>query len=134
MPPNRAARLFLSVVAPVFLCAHIGGMCGPSAPFALQASVDELTLARGRQETVDVRIDYVRATEGGVELEAFFLPSGVRASFDPNPVPFLDGVTTTTLTLEASPTAATAEERLISIVATGDGAEDALGLRVSVGR
>jgi uncharacterized membrane protein len=72
----------------------------PTPNFTLSPSSGNLTLTQGSSGTDTVTVNVLNGFSGNVNLSAFGLPSGVTASFSPNPA-----TTSSTLTLTASSTA-----------------------------
>src|SRR5262249_5492429 len=73
-----------------------------SANFALSATPGSLAIAQGTGATTTIAVTPLNGFGGNVNLTASGLPSGVTASFIPNPT-----ATNSTLTLSAGDTAAT---------------------------
>jgi kumamolisin len=74
----------------------------PTPSFSLSASPSTVTIAQGANGTSTITVTDQGGFSGAVTLAASGLPSGVTASFSPNPAS-----TTSVLTLSASATAAT---------------------------
>src|SRR6202023_5638 len=74
----------------------------PQPNFTLSASPSSLTITQGANGSSPVTITPQNGFSGNVSLSASGLPSGVSASFNPNPA-----TASSTLTLTASGTAAT---------------------------
>ena len=75
---------------------------GGTPNFTLTASPNTLTIVQGASGTSTIGITSLNGFSGSVTLSASGLPSGVTASFSPNPA-----TSTSTLTLKASATAVT---------------------------
>lgn len=79
----------------------------PDFQLSLAATFQKLSVVRGRSSTATVNLFRRNGSTGAVDLSMTGLPPGVTASFDPAT---LDGTTTSsTLTLTATPSAATGE-------------------------
>jgi hypothetical protein len=83
--------------------------CGSSTPdFSIGASPASLSIAQGSAGNSTITVTSLNGFNSATTLSASGLPSGVTASFSPNPVtPPANGNTTSTLTLTASGTATT---------------------------
>jgi len=88
--------------------AYVFGSSGPA--YALSASPNSLNLAQGNQGTSTIMITPENGFSGNVSLSASGLPSGVTATFNPNPA---TGNSTLTLTASATATPDTATVRVI---------------------
>jgi hypothetical protein len=75
--------------------------CAGNPDFSLSANPNALTIAQGSNGNSTITVNDLNGFNGSVTLSASGLPSGVTAGFVPNPT-----MTTSTLTLTASPTAA----------------------------
>jgi hypothetical protein len=69
----------------------------PPPDFGISASPSTLTIAPGASDTSTITVTSLNGFIGSVALSASSLPSGVTASFNPNPVP--SGTPTSILTL-----------------------------------
>ncbi len=80
----------------------VGVTVVPSADFGLSAATGSLSIAQGTGATTTITVTPMNGFSGSVNLSASGLPSGVTASFIPNPA-----ITTSALTLSAGSAAAT---------------------------
>jgi hypothetical protein len=94
--------------------------------YALSASPNSLSMTEGGQGTSTITITPQDGFSGSVLLAASGLPSGVTASFSPNPA-----TSTSTLTLAASSTAATGTSTVTVTGISGD-EEQAITLTLTV--
>jgi len=79
-----------------------------TASFTLSDSPSSLSIAQGSSGTSTITVTSVNNFNAAVTLNATGLPTGVTATFSPNPVtPAADGSVTSTLTLTASSSATT---------------------------
>ena len=83
----------------------------PAPNYTLSASPSSLSIMQGTSGTSTITITLQNGFSGSINLSASGLPSGVAASFSPNPA-----TTVSTLTLSASSTAATGT---FSVIFTG---------------
>jgi lysophospholipase L1-like esterase len=97
--------------------------------FGLSLTPTSLSLGQGGSGTVSVFIAPIQAFTGPVQLRASGLPSGVTASFSPNPA---NGGTTSTLTLAASSTA-TVGAATVTITGTSGSLVHTATLALTVG-
>jgi hypothetical protein len=89
-----------------FKFSNCGGVQTPD--FTIGASPNSLTIPQGGNGTSTITITSLNGFNSATTLSASGLPSGVTASFSPNPVtPPANGNVTATLTLTASGTATT---------------------------
>jgi len=79
----------------------------PLGHFSLSASPEKLTVAPGSSGTSTITLNPINTFDQSVTLSASGLPSGVTASFSPNPA-----TSTSTLTLAASGSAATGKSTI----------------------
>ena len=108
-PRGRMLRpnLSLPLVLVLFLCLIVAGCGGVShnanqGSFTLSDSPGSVTISQDGQGTSAMTIAPADGFSGSVSFSASGLPSGVKATFSPNPA-----TVSSTLTLAASPTAAT---------------------------
>ncbi|PYQ24502.1 MAG: hypothetical protein DMF81_05220 [Acidobacteria bacterium] len=106
---------------------------GPPAPdFSVSASPSSVTVTQGTSGTSSITVASANGFSSAVSLGASGLPSGVTASFSPNPVtPPSGGSASSTLTLTASATAATGTSGL-TVTGTSGSLSHGAGLTLTV--
>ncbi len=119
----------LNATAPLYATQSIGLMNGPTTgtSFTLVSSPASLNVNAGGAGTADITVIGENGFAGNVSLSASGLPSGVTASFSPNPT-----TGTSVLTLSASSTAPLASNQPVTIVGTSGSLTASLTLYLTV--
>ncbi len=87
----------------------------PTPDFSLTAASGDVSFVQGASATDTINIDRLAGSRGGISFSAGGLPTGVTASFAPNPA----DASQTVMTLSAAPDAPPSPNHFLSITVTG---------------
>src|ERR1035438_7670542 len=120
MLPQKFALPFVFALSLCVILPSCGGVSQNTnlGSFTLSDSPGSITVSQDGQGTSAITIVPVDGFSGTVSLSASGLPSGVRATFNPNPA-----TASSTLTLAATPTAGTGTAS-ITITGTSSTSEE----------